>query len=59
MALPKGTPAEATVENAAKFQGDQDAMLAPKVNKVAMDKPQHRLQRGESIRGRRKKKGDE
>ena len=59
MALPKRTAAEATVEKAAKFQGEQDAMLAPKVKKVAMDEPQHRGQRGERIRGRRKKKGEE
>ena len=58
VALPKRTAAEATVENAAKFQGGRDAMLAPKVNKVPMGKPQHRRQRGERIRGRRKKKGD-
>ena len=59
VALPKRIAAEATVENAAKFQGEQDAMLAPKVNKVERDEPQHRRQRGECIRGRRKKKGDE
>ena len=40
VALPKRTAAEATVENAAKFQGEQDAMLASKVNKFAMDEPQ-------------------
>ena len=57
--LPKRTAAEATVENAAKFQGEQDAKLAPKVYKVERDEPQHRRQRGERIRGRRKKKGDE
>ena len=56
--LRKRTAAEATVENAAKFQGEQDAMLAPKVNTVERDEPQHRRQRGECIRGRRKKKGD-
>ena len=59
VALPKRTAAEATVENAARFQGEQDAMLAPKVNKVAIKEPQHRPQRGERIRGRRKQKGDE
>ena len=59
VALPKRTAAEATVENAAKFQGEQDAMLAPKVNKVERDEPQHRRQRGERIRGCRKKKGEE
>ena len=59
MALRKRTAAEATVENPAKLQREQDAMLAPKVSKVAMEYPQHRQQRGERIRGRRKKKGDE
>ena len=59
VALPKRTAAEATVENAAKFQGEQDAMLAPKVNKVGRDEPQHRRQRGERIRGHRKRKADE
>ena len=58
VALPKRTAAEATVENAAKFQGEQDAMLAPKVNKVERDEPQQRRQRAEHIRGR-KKKGEE
>ena len=59
VALLKRTAAEATVEKAAKFQGEKDAILAPKINKVAMDEPQHRRQRGERIRGRRKKKGDQ